>query len=123
MKEILENIIKEISKLKYVSCIFLFGSQVNGKPRKDSDIDIAVLAKNASEKEILKILGYSNEKIDISIFSRLPVIIQFRILKEGKIIFCRDEKHLRDIKVEVFRKYLDYSYFINRFYKRVIENV
>jgi len=123
MDNILKDIIREISKLRYVSCIFLFGSQINGKARKDSDIDIAVLTKNASEKEILNIRGYSSPKIDISIFPKLPLIIQFRILKEGKIIFCRDEKYLYDIKVDVFRKYLDYSYFINRFYKKVIKNV
>ncbi|MEK6843873.1 MAG: nucleotidyltransferase domain-containing protein [Nanoarchaeota archaeon] len=123
MDNITKDIINKIKKLKYVSCIFLFGSQINGKARKDSDIDIAILIKDASEKQILDVIGYSSPKIDISIFSKLPLIIQFRILKEGKIMFCRDERYLYDIKVDVFRKYLDYSYFINRFYKRVIKNV
>lgn len=123
MENQLEYVIKKLSKLKYVSCIFLFGSHVNDRSREDSDIDIAVLTKNASEKEILNIRGYSNDKIDISIFSKLPIIIQFRILKEGKLLFSRDEKHLYNTKVDVFRQYLDYSVFINHFYRRMLKNV
>jgi len=122
MEEI-QKVIKELSKFKCVSCIFLFGSQANGKARKDSDTDIAVLTKDCSEKDIARIRGYSSEKVDISIFSKLPLIIQFRVLKEGKILFCKDEKQLYDTKVYVFKRYLDFSIFINKFYRRVIKNV
>ena len=119
----LDNLVKEIAKLKFVSAIFLFGSQVNGRARKDSDIDVCVLTKNASRKQELQAQGFSNDKIDISIFSRLPLVIQFRVLKEGKLIFCKDEMYLHDTKYETFRRYLDYSYFIKNFYRRVIKNV
>ena len=119
----LNNLVKEISKLKFVSAIFIFGSQVTGKARSDSDTDIAVLTKSASRKQDLQIQGFSSDKIDISIFSRLPLVIQFRVLKEGKLFFCRDENQLHNTKYETFRRYLDYSYFINNFYRRVIKNV
>lgn len=119
----INKIIKEISKLKFVSAVFIFGSQVTGRARQDSDIDVAVLTKNASRKQELQAQGFSNDKIDISVFSRLPLVIQFRVLKEGKLVFCRDEKFLHDTKYETFRKYLDYSYFINNFFRRVIKNV
>ena len=123
MRKEINSLVKEISKLKCVSCIFLFGSYVHGRARKDSDIDIAVLTKNAVEKDILDIIGYSSDLFDVSVFSRLPLQIQFRILSEGKILFFRNEKDLYDIKVEVFKKYLDFSHFLKNFYKRVIENV
>ena len=87
----LKYIIEKLSKLPYVSCIFLFGSQLK-KPRQDSDIDITVLTKKTTPEQEAKIMGCGNDLFDISIFSRLTLIIQFRILKEGKIIFCRDKQ-------------------------------
>jgi len=119
----LNEVIKKLSKFNYVNCIYLFGSQINKRARKDSDIDIAIITRNATKSQELNIMGHSSNNIDISLFNRLPLIIQFRVLKEGKLVFCIDEKHLNEIKMNIFRKYLDYSPFINRFYRRIIENV
>lgn len=118
-KELIEN----ISKIKSVNSIILFGSQANGKAREDSDIDIAVITDKINDKEGMKIIGYSNDKIDISLFSRLPILIQFRVLKEGKVLFCRDEKYFNTIRFETIREYLDFAPFIERFYRKVIQNV
>lgn len=119
----LEYVIKKLSELDYVRAIFLFGSFVKGKARKDSDIDIAILTERIDKDKEFEIMGYGSELFDVSVFSRLPLIIQFRILKEGKIVFCKNKKDIYNIKVKVFKEYLDYSYFINNFYRRVIKNV
>lgn len=116
-------VVKRISQNPKVKAIFLFGSQANGKARKDSDFDIAVLTDGMSRKEELGIIGLGSDELDISIFSNLPLAIQFRVLKEGKLLFCRDEKVVYDIKVRVFKQYLDFSYHLNSFYRRVLENV
>lgn len=122
-KEKLDYIVKGLSKLPFVQAVILFGSQVKGNSRKDSDIDIAVLTKEINSSIEAKILGFSSEEFDISIFYKLPLIIQFRVIKDGKIIFIRDKDYYHDIKYEVIRRYLDFSYFINNFYRRVIKNV
>ena len=119
----IDSIIKEMSKYKFVSAIFLFGSQTNGRARGDSDFDIAVLTKNSTPNEEIKLMGFASDKVDVSIFHRMPLIIQFRILRDGKLIFLRNEEKLHDVKYEVFRRYLDYSAFINNFYARKIKNV
>lgn len=119
----LNYITKGLKKLPFVSAIILFGSQINGNATKDSDIDIAIITKNLTEKQKSQILGFSNEKFDISIFNKLPILIQFRIIRDGKILYCKDKKLLHEITYNVIRKYLDFSVFINNFYKRVIKNV
>ena len=119
----LDKIIKNISKLKFVEGIILFGSQVNGKTREDSDVDIAVITKKLTKNQEIKILGFSSGKFDISIFNKLPLIIQFRVINDGKILFMRSEEYYHQIKYEVIRRYLDFSFFINNFYRRVIKNV
>ena len=119
----LKPIIKRLSKFPKVSSIFLFGSNVTDRARKDSDVDIAVLTKNATDDEEFEIIGCSNRIFDVSVMSRLPLVIQFRVIKEGKLLFCKDELYLTRAKSNILRNYLDFSVFINRFYKRTIENV
>ena len=119
----LDDLISRMSKLKSVSAIFLFGSQVNGKPRKDSDVDLAVIIDKPTREKELKVIGMGNDLFDVSVLSRLPIVIQFRVIKEGKLIFARDEAAVRDIKVKILREYLDFSVFINRFYRRMLSNV
>ncbi|MBU1104243.1 MAG: nucleotidyltransferase domain-containing protein [Nanoarchaeota archaeon] len=119
----LNSLVKKISQLPNVSAIFLFGSNVSGKTRRDSDIDVAVLTKNSNEEEEFEIIGCGNKVFDISVFARLPLIIRFRILKEGKLLFCRDKKYLLETNLNTLKNYLDFSVFINRFYKRAIKNV
>jgi len=119
----IQRIVQNLSKLPYVYAIIMFGSQVNGNKRKDSDVDIAILTKKINKNQEIKIFGYSSEVIDISIFNKLPLIIQFRVLKDGKILYCKDKNYLHEVKYQVIRKYLDFSSFINQFYGRVIKKV
>ncbi|MBS3081752.1 nucleotidyltransferase domain-containing protein [Candidatus Pacearchaeota archaeon] len=119
----INKIVSELSEILDVSAIFIFGSRATGKARKDSDYDLAVLTKNSSEETDLEIMSYGDEMIDISLFSRLPLIIQFNVLKEGKLIYCRDKKEIYDLKVKILRSYLDFSSFMKRFYTRLINNV
>ena len=121
--EKLDFIIGRMAKIKSVQAIILFGSQTRGKPRKDSDIDLAVIMKGNTRENELAAISLGNEKFDISIFNKLPLVLQFRVLKEGKVLFLRDKKIIYDKKVETFRRYLDFSHFINNFYRRVIKNV
>ena len=122
-EEKLNFILNKLKSLKYVYGIYLFGSQVNGRARKDSDIDIAVIIDNPTRKKELEVIGYGNDFFDISAFSRLPLNIQFRVIKEGKLLFCRDKGKLNLIKVEVLKRYLDFSSFMKGFYQKVISNV
>jgi predicted nucleotidyltransferase len=118
------NVVNQLKKIKQVIAIILFGSQVTGRARSDSDIDIAVIAKSKNERESeLEIMSFSDGKIDISILHRLPLIIQFRVLRDGKILYCKNSKVLYNTKVNLFRNYLDFSSYMNGFYKRVIKHV
>lgn len=117
------NRIKPLKDIQSINSIILFGSQVQGKARPDSDIDIAVIMNNPSLKDESKAIGIGNEKYDISLFHKLPLIVKFRVLKEGSVIFCRDDSYLKKVKLDTIKFYLDFAPIINRFYKKVIENV
>ncbi len=116
------RISEEMSKIKSIKAIYLFGSYARGKNGSLSDIDLCIIG-NLTRREELEVLGYGSDNLDISLFSRIPLMIQFRVLREGKLLFCRDEKEIRSVKVSVLREYLDYSGFMNHFYRRLLKNV
>lgn len=117
-----QEIVQRLAQLPYVNAIILFGSQARGTAREDSDIDIAVITSGATEEQKWNIIE-KTDLLDINAFSRLPLTIQFRVIKEGKTIFVRNKEILESIKLKIIREYLDFELFINRMCRRVIANV
>ncbi len=116
-KEI-DKIIEPFKKNRDVISIYLFGSYARGREKPFSDIDICVIAdKHANRDEIL---SHSSKKIDISIFHDLPMSMRFRVIKEGKLLFSRDELKLHRIIVATIRSYLDFKPHILRRTERVL---
>lgn len=119
----MENLVKEISLKKEVIGVYFFGSRVRGKFRQDSDYDLCVITEKISSKKEFEIIGHGDGIYQVSLFHKLPLIIQFRIFKEGKLLFCRDEKKLNFLKLLTIKKYLDFFPFISKFYQRILKNV
>ena len=118
----LNAVVAELKKRPYVEAVILFGSQARGTAMQDSDVDIAVITRNATERQKWDITEKTDE-LDISEFSRLPLIIQFRVIKEGKVLFVRDKKMLHELSMKTISNYLDFEPFIEEFYRRVMQNV
>ncbi len=116
-KEI-DKIIEPLKKNGDVISIHLFGSYARGMEKPFSDIDICVIAdKHANRDEIL---SHSSKKIDLSIFHDLPLSMRFRVLKEGKLLFLRDDLKLHRIIVATIRSYLDFKPHILRRTEQVL---
>jgi len=117
--EDVEKIAREISEISGVKAVYLFGSQATGNTSKISDIDICVLG-DLGEEERDEVLNYSSENLDISFFNDLPIIIQFRVLKEGKPLKINDQNYVDDSKIMAVKRYLDFKPFINRYIEEVL---
>jgi|WetSurMetagenome_2_1015567.scaffolds.fasta_scaffold161116_3 uncharacterized protein len=108
-------VIDELSAHEEVIAIILFGSVARGQARKDSDIDICVIARhNTPETVMMDLLSYGSEKMDISLFRDLPITIRFNAIRDGRILFCRDLPELRRIMADTVREYLDIAPLIRR---------
>ncbi|WRQ72874.1 MAG: nucleotidyltransferase domain-containing protein [Methanosarcinales archaeon Met12] len=108
---------KVIDELKRdgIEAIYLFGSMAKGSVKPFSDIDLCVLTeKDISKKVKEEILSNSSKKIDISIFWDLPPTIRFRVLKEGEILYKKDDLTLQRAKVDTLKSYLDVQPMIKR---------
>ncbi len=105
-----KDIIGPISDLPCVIAIILFGSVARGEKTPISDIDICVITNSGINDDIKDtIMSYSSRVIDIRLFSDLPPVIQYQVIKEGKFLFSRDDFSLNTIIISSIREWLDFQ--------------
>jgi hypothetical protein len=118
--EEIPEIAKEIANLNGVKAIYLFGSHAKNKTHPLSDIDICVINFDKEESLSEKLNEYSSDNLDISLFSKLPLNIQIRVLREGKALIVKDEEYIKKLKFITLRRYLDFKPAIDRFCKETL---
>ncbi|MDI6855586.1 MAG: nucleotidyltransferase domain-containing protein [Candidatus Thermoplasmatota archaeon] len=120
MRKGITVLVKDIKKHPKVAGIILFGSYAKKKLKPLSDIDIAVIVKNPDKTVEADIASFSSNVFDVVNFHKLPLYIQFEVLKHGKTLFIRDEKFFSEIRREVLRDYLEMSYLYERMSKKIL---
>ena len=120
MIEEIDRIVEDLKKYPEVMVIILFGSYARGKAKPISDIDIAVIYRGAKRTLEAEITSCSSYILDVVPFSRLPLYIQFEVIKYGKILFMRDEEYFIEVKRGVLREYLEMSYLYERMGRRIL---
>jgi len=117
----IKPIIDEL-KREEVQAIYLFGSHAKGNARPNSDVDICVITEKEVTRSVKQeIMANSSRNIDISIFWELPPVIRFRVFRDGKPLYAKDELSLQRIKVDTLKSYLDIHPMIKRHCTRVLE--
>ena len=89
--ELLEKICEVLRRERQVLFAYLFGSFARNEFRKDSDVNIAVYAKDY-KKLPLNFERRLSLKIEKRIGREVDIIVISEILKHGKVIFSRDER-------------------------------
>ena len=104
--------------------MLIFGSYVRGENHKDIDVCL-VLDKKYPDKEMTnkRVEYYSDisSKFDIQIFQQLPVYIKVKILKEGKIILCKDEDKLYEIAYDAIKEYDNFKEIYTSYIKNALK--
>lgn len=117
------DFIKKVEKDKDVLAVILFGGIV--KRKSYSDVDVCIVLKTESynnlflSKKKLEYAAFLDEKFDVQIFQQLPLYIKIRILKEGKILLCKDEDALYEFAYETIKDSEDYQ----KIYTNYLEGV
>lgn len=112
MDKVLTRIIEQAKKDSAVIAVALFGSYARNEPYQDIDVCIFLKPGEYSSEELFeKQLKYTppEEKYDVHLFQQLPVYIKKRILKEAKILYCKNEDLLYDLYFATLRDYLHYG--------------
>jgi len=68
---------------------------------------LAMHCQDIPENERLDLKGYGSQTIEIHLLDELPIAIRFRVIREGKLIFCKDGLAFHRIVADIIREYLD----------------
>lgn len=95
-----------------VLAVILFGSQARGDAGPAADVDVCIVLETglpsglaASRKRLDYVAG---RDLDVKIFQQLPLYIRSRALKEGRVLFVRDEDRLYDLAFRTARAFEDF---------------
>lgn len=90
-----------------VLAVILFGSRARGDAGAESDVDVClVLVPDRADepRRTEKRLDYLGRfDLDVSVFQALPLAVRSRVLKEGKVLFARDQEALYDVAIRTAR--------------------
>ncbi len=93
----------------------VFGSQVQGRPRTDSDIDVAigiVPGTSVSTRDrgdlISRLERAAGRPVDLTVIGEAPSTLAYRIFRDGALVFERDHAVLAADKARSILEYLDF---------------
>ena len=96
---------------------YLFGSHARGKATRISDVDIAVLLSEAVPREtyldyriaLMQELTriFHSDEVQVVILNQAPPLLAYKVIVEGKPLFCRDEVARLRFRTDATRRYLD----------------
>lgn len=129
--------LNKICQKNKVNTLYLFGSKATGKGHKFSDWDFGVELKQTIKpskyfdyqiklnSEIMRLLDLGVGELDIVILNReeVPLLLKYNIIKDGKIIYCLDNKQRQNMEFETMRDYLDWEYYEELFSNIFIERL
>lgn len=124
--------LNQIAKKYQLADIYIFGSQVSGFQRKESDFDIGVrFEKSLPKKEKrANIYGnlfsdlnicFKNKKIDLVFLEEVHLHFQFKIISQGELIYSKDREDSLNFKEKIINYYRDYKYFIDEYFQGILE--
>ena len=90
-----------------VLAVLLFGSRARGDAAPSSDFDVCLVLETEPHSDLdraEKRLEYLAEgDLDVAVFQSLPLHIRSRVLKEGTVLYARDEEALYAIAIRTAR--------------------
>jgi predicted nucleotidyltransferase len=117
----LARLVTRVKNDPEVLAVILFGSRARGNASQGSDFDVCLVLASDPSFDLVgarKRLEYlAGADLDITVFQQLPLYIRSRVLKEGSVLFVRDEDTLYALAARtarafegfrhIYRHYLD----------------
>ena len=104
----IRSVVEDLRIRDDVLALILFGSAARCQQRPFSDIDLCIVpAGDIPANERLDLKGYGSQTIEIHLLDELPIAIRFRVIRDGKLIFCKDGLAFHRIVSDIIQGYLD----------------
>jgi len=92
-----------------VLAVILFGSRARGEHHAGSDVDVCLVSTpdthdtTRSRRTALRYASTSD--LDVHVFQLLPLYVRRRVLKDGRVLFVRDEDALYEVAFATVRAF------------------
>ena len=133
IEPLLPLLVESFEAHRSVDVLYLYGSRAGGRISSLSDIDLAVLVSGSVEKrELLDIrlqmIGEATsvlktDEVDLQILNDIPVQAQYSILKNKRVLYCRDEFIRAEFEAGVVTRYLDFKPFLDDHYRAMYQRI
>ncbi len=129
MKSALEEYLKRNSD---ILAVYLFGSRAEGVERPRSDTDIAVLLMSHIDKRhyssyrlrlLEELSSFFAGQLDLIILNQVPLLLQFQVLKSGKLLFERDADKRAELEMHMLSRYYDARRYYEFHFNKLIERI
>jgi predicted nucleotidyltransferase len=93
-----------------VIAVYVFGSVATGRDRRDSDLDLAILARHPIPARTLYNLARQLEvdldvDVDLVDVSSASTVLQKEVIEKGRVIFRGDDAAIRDFAARTLSEY------------------
>lgn len=119
------------ASLEGVVLAYLFGSHARGQAWAQSDVDVAVLLQGNPDQDTcfdmrLEVIGglmevLDTNDVDVLILNQAPPALGYAVLRDGILIFGRDEQTRIEFYLQTVNAYLDFKPVLKRHERAILE--
>ena len=108
----LDDLLKAAKHDERILAVLLYGSRARGEARPESDTDVCLVLSGARHDGAQVSLDYAGfSDLDVRVFQLLPLYVRQRVLKEGKVLFVKNEAELYEVAFRTIRAWEDFRPF------------
>ena len=119
----LKRLLEKAERDEAILAVFLFGSVARGERTATSDVDVALVMRDPSldaAEVFRKRLEYMElPGLDVHVFQRLPIYVRQRVLKEGRVLFVRNEDALYELAFRTVQAFEDFRHRYHEYQEEV----
>jgi predicted nucleotidyltransferase len=121
----LDGLLASVKQDEDVLAVIVFGSAARQEQTPLSDVDLCLVMMpqrkdfGSTALSHKRIEYMKNNPLDVRIFQQLPLYIRVRVLKEGRILFVRDENQLYELAFRTAQAFEDFKHIYYGYLKEV----
>jgi predicted nucleotidyltransferase len=123
MSDLVRRIEEAAGEIPGISVLLVFGSRARERPRRTSDLDVAVLPaappegvddrrfrlqlQRALDLALSHLAAPPERRVDVLFLDEAPVIFRQRVMEHGRMVICRDPAAWKALRVATMKEWGD----------------